>query len=123
MLSKSEELQTALIEHAAVSAEYDDVLDPINRVFLPRADIATEQLVEGLTKLGWEVDDVTAYRTVRAAPPAAETREAIKAMARAQGHKSAQFVLVGETALEEDWAYTGQTAGFLTGDRFFAACL
>jgi uroporphyrinogen III methyltransferase / synthase len=58
--------------------EYDDVLDPINRVFLPRADIATEQLVEGLTKLGWEVDDVTAYRTVRAAPPAAETREAIK---------------------------------------------
>jgi uroporphyrinogen III methyltransferase/synthase len=58
--------------------EYDDVLDPINRVFLPRADIATETLVEGLTKLGWEVDDVTAYRTVRAAPPPAETREAIK---------------------------------------------
>lgn len=48
-----------------------------------------------------------------------ETREAIKAMARAQGHKSGQFVLVGETALEEDWAYTGQTAGFLAGDRFF----
>lgn len=52
-----------------------------------------------------------------------ETREAIKAMARAQGHKSAQFVLVGETAIEEGWAYTGQTAGFLTGDRFFAASL
>jgi uroporphyrinogen III methyltransferase/synthase len=27
---------------------------------------------------GWEVDDITAYRTVRAAPPAAEIREAIK---------------------------------------------
>ena len=54
------------------------VFDPINRVFLPRADIATETLVAGLTELGWEVDDVTAYRTVRAAPPAAETREAIK---------------------------------------------
>ena len=26
---------------------YDDVLDPINRVFLPRADIATETLAEG----------------------------------------------------------------------------
>ncbi|MGZ4649277.1 MAG: uroporphyrinogen-III synthase, partial [Kineosporiaceae bacterium] len=26
----------------------------------------------------WEVDDVTAYRTVRAAPPAAPVREAIK---------------------------------------------
>ncbi len=57
---------------------FDDVLDPINRVFLPRADIATDTLVAGLEKMGWEVDDVTAYRTVRAAPPAAEIREAIK---------------------------------------------
>jgi uroporphyrinogen III methyltransferase/synthase len=57
---------------------YDDILDPINRVFLPRADIATETLVAGLVELGWEVDDVTAYRTVRAAPPPAATREAIK---------------------------------------------
>ncbi len=46
--------------------------------FLPRADIATETLVAGLIELGWEVDDVTAYRTVRASPPPAETREAIK---------------------------------------------
>ncbi len=58
--------------------EYDDVLDPINRVFLPRADIATENLVAGLIDLGWECDDVTAYRTVRAAPPPAPTRDAIK---------------------------------------------
>ncbi len=57
---------------------YDDLLDPINRVFLPRADIATETLVAGLHDLGWEVDDVTAYRTVRAAPPPAPTRDAIK---------------------------------------------
>jgi uroporphyrinogen III methyltransferase/synthase len=57
---------------------YDDLLDPINRVFLPRADIATETLVAGLLDLGWEVDDVTAYRTVRATPPPAPTREAIK---------------------------------------------
>lgn len=57
---------------------YDELLDPINRVFLPRADIATETLVAGLLELGWEVDDVTAYRTVRAAPPPAPTREAIK---------------------------------------------
>ncbi|MDO3394482.1 uroporphyrinogen-III synthase [Nocardioides sp. SOB44] len=58
--------------------EYDDVLDPINRVFLPRADIATENLVAGLIDLGWECDDVTAYRTVRATPPPAPTRDAIK---------------------------------------------
>jgi len=57
---------------------YDSLVDPINRVFLPRADIATETLAAGLTELGWEVEDVTAYRTVRAAPPPAETREAIK---------------------------------------------
>ncbi len=62
----------------AVWAPYDDVFDPIDRVFLPRADIATDTLVAGLKDLGWTVDDVTAYRTVRAAPPAAETREALK---------------------------------------------
>ena len=59
-------------------APYDDVFDPIDRVFLPRADIATDALVAGLKDLGWAVDDVTAYRTVRAAPPPAETREALK---------------------------------------------
>jgi uroporphyrinogen III methyltransferase / synthase len=57
---------------------YDSVLDPIDRVLLPRADIATETLAAGLRQLGWEIDDVTAYRTVRAAPPAAEIRDAIK---------------------------------------------
>ena len=57
---------------------YDNLLDPINRVLLPRADIATEGLVARLTELGWEAEDVTAYRTVRAAPPPAPIREAIK---------------------------------------------
>jgi uroporphyrinogen III methyltransferase/synthase len=57
---------------------YDDLLDPINRVLLPRADIATEGLVARLTDLGWEAEDVVAYRTVRAAPPPAPVREAIK---------------------------------------------
>ncbi len=63
---------------AAAWAPYDDMLDPINRVLLPRADIATETLVARLTELGWEAEDVTAYRTVRAAPPPAPVREAIK---------------------------------------------
>ena len=62
----------------AVFPPYDDVLDPIDRVLLPRADIATETLAAGLRERGWEIDDVTAYRTVRAAPPAAEIRDAIK---------------------------------------------
>jgi len=58
--------------------DYDDLLDPLDRVLLPRADIATETLVAGLKERGWAVDDVTAYRTVRAAPPPAPIREALK---------------------------------------------
>jgi uroporphyrinogen III methyltransferase / synthase len=58
--------------------DYDDIFDPVNRVLLPRADIATETLAEGLRERGWEIEDVTAYRTVRAAPPPAHTREMIK---------------------------------------------
>jgi len=57
---------------------YDEVFDPVNRVLLPRADIATETLAEGLRERGWEIEDVTAYRTVRAAPPPAHIREMIK---------------------------------------------
>jgi len=57
---------------------FDKLLDPIDRVLLPRADIATEILAAGLIERGWEIDDVTAYRTVRASPPAAEIRDAIK---------------------------------------------
>src|SRR5580698_4995749 len=63
---------------AAVGPPYDDLLDAINRVLLPRADIATETLLARLIELGWEAEDVTAYRTVRAAPPPAPIREAIK---------------------------------------------
>ena len=63
---------------AAAWPPYDDLLDPINRVLLPRADIATETLLARLIELGWEAEDVTAYRTVRAAPPPAPIREAIK---------------------------------------------
>jgi uroporphyrinogen III methyltransferase/synthase len=58
--------------------EYEPGYDALDRVLLPRADIATETLSAGLLERGWQVDDVTAYRTVRAAPPPAETREAIK---------------------------------------------
>ena len=36
--------------------EFDDILDPVDRVLLPRADIATETLAEGLRERGWEID-------------------------------------------------------------------
>lgn len=62
----------------SVFPEYDEDLDPVGRVLLPRADIATDVLVDGLQELGWQTDDVVAYRTVRAAPPSPEIREMIK---------------------------------------------
>ncbi|AEX41087.1 uroporphyrinogen-III synthase [Corynebacterium diphtheriae] len=62
----------------SVFPNYVEGLDPVGRVLLPRADIATDVLVDGLVNLGWEVDDVVAYRTVRAAPPSAEVRDMIK---------------------------------------------
>jgi uroporphyrinogen III methyltransferase/synthase len=63
---------------AAAFPEYDPARNPINRLFLPKADIATEALLATLGEGGWEVEEIVAYRTVRAAPPPAETREAIK---------------------------------------------
>lgn len=63
---------------AAEFPAFDDVVDPMNSVLIPKAEIATEPLTEGLAGLGWEVDDVIAYRTVRAAPPPAHIRESIK---------------------------------------------
>jgi uroporphyrinogen III methyltransferase/synthase len=57
---------------------YLDRVDALDRLLLPRAEIATETIAEGLHALGWEVEEVTAYRTMRAAPPPPATREAIK---------------------------------------------
>lgn len=58
--------------------EADPVPELVQRVLIPRADIAIEALATGLGALGWEVEEVTAFRTVRSAPPHAETRHAIK---------------------------------------------
>ena len=57
---------------------YDAQLDFLDRVLLPRADIATETLVAAVKGKGWAVDEVTAYRTVRAQPPADEVKQAVR---------------------------------------------
>lgn len=57
---------------------FDQFHDPMNRVLIPRADVAVESLATTLTSLGWEVEEITAFRTVRAAPPAPAIRDAIK---------------------------------------------
>jgi uroporphyrinogen III methyltransferase/synthase len=72
------EPDSSLVEVAEDFPEYEPGYNPINRVFLPRADVATETFAQALTELGWEVEEIVAYRTVRAAPPPVETREAIK---------------------------------------------
>jgi len=58
--------------------DYVEDIDPVSRVLLPRADQGSDVLVDELVEKGWEVDDVVAYRTVRAAPPPPETRDMIK---------------------------------------------
>ncbi len=57
---------------------YDELIDPLNRVLVPSADVSVEPLLVGLSRLGWEVEEVTAYRTVRASPPPPEVRDDIK---------------------------------------------
>ncbi len=57
---------------------HDILIDPLDRVLVPSADVSVATLLEGLGRLGWEAEEVTAYRTVRAAPPPAEVREHIK---------------------------------------------
>ncbi|MHB0928194.1 MAG: uroporphyrinogen-III synthase [Candidatus Nanopelagicales bacterium] len=64
-----------LLDGFPVAEEGDEVM---SRVLIPRAEIATETLAAGLAALGWETEEVTVFRTVRSAPPAASTREAIK---------------------------------------------
>lgn len=57
---------------------HDTLIDPLDRVLVPSADVSVAALLEGLGRLGWEAEEVTAYRTVRAAPPPADVRERIK---------------------------------------------
>ena len=80
-------MQAELIPHrtkqnaaglAEIFPEYVEDIDPVGRVLLPRADLGSDVLVDALQEKGWEVDDVVAYRTVRAAPPPPETRDMIK---------------------------------------------
>ena len=46
------------------------------RVLFPRGDLASTTVTEGLHARGWDVTDVVAYRTIAAAPPPPDVREA-----------------------------------------------
>ena len=45
-------------------------------MLFPRGDLAATTVTDGLRARGWEVTDVVAYRTIAAAPPPPEVREA-----------------------------------------------
>ncbi len=79
-------LRADLVPEAAMSSDelgmtfppYDAQLDFLDRILLPRADIATETLVAAVKGKGWAVDEVTAYRTVRAAAPPDWVKSAVR---------------------------------------------
>jgi uroporphyrinogen III methyltransferase/synthase len=79
-------LRADLVPDTAMSSEelgkawppHDPQLDFLDRILLPRADIATEALVAAVKAKGWAVDEVTAYRTVRAQPPSDEVKAAVR---------------------------------------------
>jgi uroporphyrinogen III methyltransferase/synthase len=88
-------LRADLVPDAAMSSEelakawppYDPQLDFLDRVLLPRADIATEALVSVVKAKGWAVDEVTAYRTVRAPAPS----DGVKSLVRGGGVDAVVF--------------------------------
>ncbi len=46
-------------------------------------------------------------------------RNQIRGIILSRGRPSDGYLVIGETALEREWAEAGKTAGFLTGDRYF----
>jgi uroporphyrinogen III methyltransferase / synthase len=54
-----------------------------NRLLFPRAEAATDVLAPGLRDKGWHVDDVVAYRAVRASAEHGASEEAIEAASNA----------------------------------------
>lgn len=68
------------------------------------------------------LDDPVIDRVVAAPAPMASwpvAAAAIKAAARQSGAAADRFVIVGDLALERDWAEAGQAAGYLSADSFF----
>ena len=49
----------------------------------------------------------------------AQMRDQLRAMITAQGQPADRFVIVGDTAFEQEWAEAARTAGYLRADQFF----
>lgn len=53
--------------------------------------------------------------------PWAEMRDHLKSVVAARGRPADRYLVVGDTALERDWAEAVQAAGYLSADAYFAA--
>ena len=62
-----------------------------------------------------------AYPAPQFAQSWAAMRDQLKAALRQHGQPADRYLLIGDTALERDWAEAAQTAGYLTAATFFAA--
>lgn len=65
----------------------------------------------------WPVDGAVAAPAAVLSWPA--MRDRVRDIIRARGLPPDGVLVVGETALEREWAEAGKTAGFLTGARYF----
>ena len=50
----------------------------------------------------------------------AAMRDRMRAMITAEGQPADRFVIVGDTAIEREWAEAARTAGYLQADQFFS---
>jgi hypothetical protein len=72
-----------------------------------------------MAAFGPPLDDVQAAPLFTDPWPA--MRDRIAGILRARGRPSDGYLMIGETSGERDWAEAGRMAGFLTGERYFAA--
>jgi hypothetical protein len=67
----------------------------------------------------WPVEAAVAAPSATLSWPA--MRDRVRDILRLRALPPDAVLIVGETALEREWAEAGKTAGFLTGERYFGA--
>jgi hypothetical protein len=67
----------------------------------------------------WPVEAAVAAPSATLSWPA--MRDRVRDILRLRGLPADAVLVIGETALEREWAEAGKMAGFLTGERYFGA--
>jgi hypothetical protein len=82
-----------------------------------RTAVAQPPLSPVVAARDWPVDAAVAAPSSLLSWPA--MRDRLRDIIRARGLPPDAVLVIGETALEREWAEAGRTAGFLTGQRYF----